>query len=280
MLKPHPAISDIDRASEALRHHLRNVPIVQVLDIEARASARDWGPKLIFRLRVNGQHHLLVCEYKANGQPRFARSATLELREYLARRAPEATPVLIAPYLSPAVRQLCEEKDVGYLDLEGNARIAFGGVFIERQAAARPAAERRELKSLFSPKSAQVLRAILREPGRAWRVAALSEVAGVSLGHVSNVRTGLLNREWARTSDDGLVLSQPDAVLDAWRDSYTAPPGKRLRFYTHLHGSAFENAARTVLRADGEPGRAVFASFSAGEVAFALWPHRHALLLR
>ena len=46
------------------------------------------------------------------------------------------------------------------------------------------------------------------------------------------LRTGLIDREWARASDDGLVLSQPDALLDAWRDSYTAPPGERLRFYT------------------------------------------------
>jgi hypothetical protein len=80
-------------------------------------------------------------------------------------------------------------------------------VFIERMVADKRAAEQRELKSLFRPKSAQVLRAMLREPGRAWRVTELSEISGVSLGHVSNVRTGLIDREWARASDDGLVLS-------------------------------------------------------------------------
>jgi hypothetical protein len=160
---------------------------------------------------------------------------------------------------------MCEEKCVGYLDLEGNARIAFGGVFIERMVADKPAAAQRELKSLFRPKSAQVLRAMLREPGRAWRVTELSEISGVSLGHVSNVRTGLIDREWARASDDGLVLSQPGALLDAWRDSYIAPPGERFRFYTPLHGSALEDAARGALRAEGGPGRAVFASFSAAQ---------------
>jgi len=36
-------------------------------------------------------------------------------------------------------------------------------------------------------------------------------------------------------------------------------------FYTTLHGSAFEEAARRVLRADGEAGLAVFASFSAAQ---------------
>lgn len=253
------------RAYEALRGLLEKIPILQVEGIEAEAVSGDWEPDLIARLLVDGRPHLLICEYKSNGQPRHARSAVLELRNYVAHRAPQATPIFIAPYISPAVRQLCEEKGVGFLDLEGNARIAFGGVFIERVVTDKPVVEQRELKSLFRPKSAHVLRVMLREPGRAWRVTELSEISGVSLGHVSNVRTGLIDREWARASDDGLVLSAPDALLDAWRDSYTAPAGERLRFYTPLHGSAFEDAARSALRADDAPGRAAFASFSAAQ---------------
>lgn len=253
------------RAYEALRGLLEKIPILQVEGIEAEGVSGDWKPDLIVRLLVDGRPHLLICEYKSNGQPRHARSAVLELRNYVAHRAPQATPIFIAPYISPAVRQLCEEKGVGFLDLEGNARIAFGGVFIERVVTDKPVVEQRELKSLFRPKSAQVLRAMLREPGRAWRVTELSELSGVSLGHVSNVRTGLIDREWARASDDGLVLSAPDALLDAWRDSYTAPPGQRLRFYTPLHGSALEDAARSAFRAADAPGRAAFASFSAAQ---------------
>ena len=253
------------RAGEALRRLLENIPILQIEGIEAEAVSGDWEPDLIARLLVDGRPHLLICEYKSNGQPRHARSAVLELRNYVAHRAPQATPVFIAPYISPAVRQLCEEKGVGFLDLEGNARIAFGGVFIERVVTDKPVVEQRELKSLFRPKSAHVLRVMLREPGRAWRVTELSEISGVSLGHISNVRTGLIDREWARASNDGLVLSAPDALLNAWRDSYTAPPGERLRFYTPLHGSTLEDAARSALRADDASGNAAFASFSAAQ---------------
>ncbi|WP_238594172.1 type IV toxin-antitoxin system AbiEi family antitoxin [Burkholderia pyrrocinia] len=253
------------RAGEALRGLLEKIPILQVEGIDTEAVSGDWEPDLIARLLVDGRQHILICECKSSGQPRYARSALLELQNYVVHRAPEATPVFIAPYISPAVRQLCEEKGVGYLDMQGNARIAFGGVFIERVVADKPASEQRELKSLFKPKSAQVLRVMLREPGRAWRVTELSDISGVSLGHVSNVRTGLIDREWARVSDGGLVLSEPDALLDAWRDSYTAPPGERLRFYTPLHGSAFEHAARSALRVEEGPGRAAFASFSAAQ---------------
>ena len=268
MLKHAPEMKAAEaRASEALRGLLEKVPILQVTGIDAGAEALsgDWRPDLIARLLVDGRPYLLICEYKSNGQPRHARSALLELRNYIAHRAPEATAVFIAPYISPAVRRMCEEQGIGYLDLQGNARIAFAGVFVERAVADKPVAELRELKSLFRPKSAQVLRAMLREPGRAWRVTELSDISGVSLGHVSNVRSGLIDREWARASDDGLVLSAPDALLDAWRDSYTAPAGERLRFYTPLHGSALEDAARSALRAYDAPGRAAFASFSAAQ---------------
>ncbi|GJG96762.1 hypothetical protein CBA19C6_19755 [Cupriavidus pauculus] len=176
-----------------------------------------------------------------------------------------ATPVFIAPYISPAVRQMCEEMEVGYLDLVGNARISFGGVFIDRTVSDKPAAEQRELKSLFKHKSAQVLRTMLRDVGHAWRVTELSDLSGVSVGHVSNVRTALIDREWARATEEGLVISDPDAMLDAWRDSYAAPSGERLRFYTTLHGSALEGAAREALGSARDAGRAAFASFSAAQ---------------
>ena len=91
----------------------------------------------------------------------------------------------------------------------------------------------------------------------------LNQSAGVSLGHVSNVRVSLLDREWAQVSEEGLFLSESDGLLDEWRDSYEPPVGKRLGFYTTMHGDALENAARRVLDADGAIGPAAFASFSA-----------------
>lgn len=165
--------------------------------------------------------------------------------------------------MSPAAQALCRKQEVGYLDLEGNARLAFGSVFIERQVASKPVAERRELRSLFKPKSAQVLRVMLRDPQRAWRVTELSKSANVSLGHVSNVRVGLLDREWARVSEKGLYLSEPDALLDEWRDAYEPPVGQRMSFYTTLHGSSFEEAARQAMSSDPETGLVALASFSA-----------------
>ena len=264
MLKEQESVKGLEeRAAGALRELLAEVPAIRLDDVEIEPGRPDRGIDILARLNAFDRPHMLVCEVKSNGQPRNVRSALLQLRNYVAHLQGDAVPVFIAPYLSPEAQALCKENNVAFLDLVGNARLAFDNVFIERRVSGRPPAERRELKSLFKPKSAQVLRVLLRNPKRPWRVTELAEIAKVSLGHVSNVRTGLLDREWAQVSDHGLFLSEPDALLNAWRDEYEAPEGKRLAFYTILHGSAFEEAARDVLGVSSGKGKAVFASFSA-----------------
>ena len=53
--------------------------------------------------------------------------------------------MLVSPYLSPDSRAICRDHDVAYLDLEGNARLVFDGVYIERSVPTRPKPETREL---------------------------------------------------------------------------------------------------------------------------------------
>src|SRR5713101_9704124 len=264
MLKVPESMKELkSRAADALGALIDQVPAIKLQDIKVEPSGPDHGVDILARVNVSDRPHVFVCEVKASGQPRHVRTALLQLRNYVAHFGSEATPIFIAPYLSPEAQALCRENAVGFLDLEGNARLVFDGVFIERIVSSKPSVERRELKSLFKPKSAQVLRVMLRDPNRAWRVTELAETADVSLGHVSNVRVGLLDREWAQVSNAGMFLSEPDALLDAWRDAYESPAGKRMGFYTTLHGSVFEETARRVLLSDRKIGQAAFASFSA-----------------
>jgi len=251
-----------ERAVGALKAILNEVPLIKLRGIEL---ASDGHVDILARLSVSGKRHTLACEVEMDGQPRHVRVALLQLRSYMAHVAGDATPVLIAPFLSSQSQALCREQGVSYLDLEGNARLVLNGIFIERSVASRPAVQRRELRSLFKPKSARVLRAMLRGPARNWRLAELAEAASVSLGHINNVKVGLLGREWGGVSDNGLFLSEPNMLLDAWRDAYESPAGQHVSFYTTLHGSAFDDAIRRVLGVGSEKGQAVLASFSAAQ---------------
>ena len=264
MMKMTYSVKELaERAVVALRELVGEVPTVRLESIEAEQRLADRKFDILARLNVYDHPHTLICEVKSTGQPRNVRPALLQLQNYAAHHGANAVPMLIAPYLSPEAQTLCKDNNVAFLDLVGNARIAFDNLFIERRVSDRPPADRRELRSLFKPKAAQILRVMLRDPKREWRVTELAEAACVSLGHVSNVRSGLLDREWAQVSDRGLFLSAPSALLNAWRSEYQAPEGNRHAFYTVLHGSAFEDAARDLLTASSAHGKAVFASFSA-----------------
>ncbi|MBO9356030.1 hypothetical protein GG851_18740 [Bordetella petrii] len=265
MLKTTDPVKIEQQAADALRRVLEEVPAIEHLEVRHVANEGDRSVDLLARIDTFGRRHTLVAEVKSSGQPRQIRPALLMLKDYVARQAESVTPVLIAPYLSADAQNLCREYEVAYLDLEGNARLAFGTFFISRHFAHKPVAERRELRSLFKPKSAQVLRQLLRQPTRPWKVTDLSEVAGVSLGHVSNVRTALLDREWAQVSSDGVFLSNPNALLSAWRRAYEPPPGRRQGFYTTLHGTELTDAIRALPHGSPEAGQVALASFSAAQ---------------
>jgi hypothetical protein len=262
MLKSPDSMKSLEAdAAGALQAVLSDVPAIHGVNVDIEPAGPDRGLDLIARFAVDGRPHMLVVEVKSTGQPRHVRAGLLQLRHYAEQLDAQATPVFVAPYLSEEARGLCREQGVGFLDLEGNCRIVFDGVFIERIVPTRPTIARRELKSLFKPKSAQVLRVLLRAPQRAWKVVDLAAAADVSLGHVSNVRTALLDREWAAVDHDGLRLTAPDALLDRWRDNYEPPAGERIAAYTPLHGEGLTKAIRAA--ADRPEGRVVLASFSA-----------------
>jgi hypothetical protein len=266
MLKMANSMKSMEkRAVEALKAILIEVPLIKLRGIAAEFRADDGHVDVLAHLTISGKRHTLACEVKIDGQPRHVRVALLRLRNYIAHVSGDVTPVIIAPFLSSQAQALCREQGVGFLDLEGNVRLVLNGAFIERSVASRPAVERRELRSLFKPKSASVLRTMLRDPARGWRLTELAEAADVSLGHINNVKVGLLGREWGAVSDNGLFLSEPHMLLDAWRDAYEPPAGQRLGFYTTLHGGAFDDTARRILGVGSQRGQAVLASFSAAQ---------------
>lgn len=251
------------QAVAALGAALGKVPAIVVGTIEPESSPPDAGNEIRADIHLSGRSYTLLCKVENNGQPRLVRMASLVLRDRIERGGIDAVPILIAPYLSPASRAICEEHGIGFLDLMGNARIAFDSVFIDRTVADKPPSERRALQSLLGPKATRVLFTMLRDPPRAWRVAELAETAGVSLGHASNLRKALIEREWAGEVVGGTALLDPDALLDAWRDGYRRPAGRRLGGYTHLHGRSLDAAVRDALGGEAAKCRAIFASFSA-----------------
>lgn len=221
----------------------------------------------------DGRRYALLMENKSNGAPRFARSAIYQLESCVAHLhrsehqdvTRQFIPMLVSPYLSPESRSICLDHNVAYLDLCGNAHLAFGNVYIERSVPGRPKSEARARRSLFTPRAGAILRILLRDPARAWRVTDLAEAANASLGHVSNVRKALLDREWVDKREDGLVLVQPDALLKSWRENYRHPSDHHISGYTVLHGDQLRDRLSGSLSPGPQSPRAICASSLAAQ---------------
>ncbi len=275
MVKPYEIENQVEitavDAVRALLEHVPNIQITKVRHEQLLAPGYQLDARIDFR--HDGIRYALLMEIKSNGAPRFARSAVYQLESYIAHLhrsehqdvTRQFIPMLVSSYLSPESRSICLDHDVAYLDLYGNAHFAFGNVYIERSVPDRPKSETRSLRSLFTPKAAAILRVLLRDPARAWRVTDLAETANASLGHVSNVRKALLDREWIAIRDDGLVLVQPDTLLKSWRENYRQPAGHHISGYTLLHGDQLRNTLSGKLNPGPQPPRAICASNSAAQ---------------
>lgn len=245
---------------DLMRELIALVPVLRLISFQgATVEAPDW----VGRVALAEQTWTILVEWKEVGQPRHVRAAINQLLQYL-RAAPNPSyGVIVAPFLSPQSAELCSEAGLGYADFAGNARIAFGSVYIERRAAENPFLVRREQRSLFTRKAGRVLRTLLTPPLRAWRVAELKEATGVSLGQVSNVRRLLLDRDLAISDAGGLRLTRPLSLARDLSDAYKPP--KRKTYHTVLHGQPLEHAIRKTLEECGHGAHAVLASFSAAE---------------
>ena len=257
-------------AVDAVRDLLGHVPNLEIGSVE-----RDYLIDFRIAFSRDRVNYALIIEVKANGAPSVVRYAVYQLRNYVAhvdqsnyayagqRLIP--IPMLVSRYLSPRSREICTDHNVAYLDLFGNAHLAFDSVYIDRAVADKPKSESRALRSIFNPKAAAILRVMLREPDRAWRVTDLAEKANASLGHVSNVRKALLEREWIEKQADGVVLIQPDALLKTWRENYRRPAGHRITGYTHLHGKQLDERLSRALNPYPQRPRAIYSLHSAAQ---------------
>ena len=132
-MKMHDAKYQLEiRAAAALKSALGEVSAIKVHEIRHEPSQLGGDSNLMVYVDLFGRRHLLTCEIHSDGEPQQLRS-TLEGLRAGASHSDDALPIIIAPYLSPEAQALCKENKTGFVDLEGNARLALGEVFIVKR---------------------------------------------------------------------------------------------------------------------------------------------------
>lgn len=207
-----------NQVQEELLRLLDSIPILKDVDvfsssninydIEAKATT-DSGDRIIF-----------LCEVKTSGEPSNIRNAIKQLLEYsmILKNMNQIDPyfMVAAPYISQQSSKICEEHNVGYIDLSGNCLIMYKGLYIRVEGKPNKYKEKRKSRSIFerkAVKSSIILRTILMDNHKQWRVQDLAEATSSSLGQVSNVKKFLEDKEYIINGENGFYVSKPKDLL-------------------------------------------------------------------
>lgn len=170
--------------------------------------------------------------------------------------------VLVAPHLSEAALDFCEQLGVSCFDLSGNYLFKRGALYL-RRAGVSPVTEALERRRPFARRSASIIRHLLCDTRRAWTVRALAEASGAAPAQVSRALKPLAEQEWVRVKVGvgGVDLLDPGAILSAWQRQYQPPAQGTLHFLTLSSHAQIETALAVACDALSLPY--AFTAFSA-----------------
>jgi len=230
-----------DSAKAALLSCLSKIPFLEEFEIQQNSDeTTDQSFDLTAKIRFSDRVVRLIAEVKSSGQPRLARETVNQMLRYKVK-VPDAYFVLIAPYISPKAAEICESEGIGYIDLSGNCLLSFDKVFIQKTDYPNLFKEKRELKSLYAPKAERILRVLLCNPGKKWKIKELAVESGVSLGQASNVKRILFDRELISGKRGQFSLTDPLTLLGEWAENYDYRKNVVQEFYSLKSVTDIEN---------------------------------------
>ncbi len=237
--------TEFENFKDALVSVLNGIPFVDIRSFQNEFRIDELTVDAVVTILVQNQPKRLLLEYKSNGEIRYVRNAILSLERYI-QDFPNGYGVLVAPYISQESANLLAHHNIGFVDLAGNCKLVFDGVFIERSGYKNLTRRRSRLRTLYSPKASRILRILLVNPRRSWRLEELAGEAVVSIGLVSNVKRALQDREWITHERSSLMLTQPERLLGEWSENYSNEKNETTGYYANGTLSEIELRLTTV----------------------------------
>ncbi len=185
------------------------------------------------RVVVKAGHLLFHVEWRSSGDTAHVANALNRLQAGSARASKRAIPLVVVPFMGEVGKELCEKAGVAWLDLSGNAHIVAPSIRVHVEGRPNRFKRRGRPPNVFAPKSGRIARWLLVHPGQSLSQRELARATGLDEGLTSRVVKRLEQEELVSRDDRGAVhASKPDALLDAFRESYEF--GKHEVFRGHI----------------------------------------------
>ena len=160
-----------------------------------------------------------VVECKLSGTAAAVGMAVRAVKEFAGRR--KNVPLVAVPFMGDVGKRLCEEAEVCWLDLSGNAHLVAPGLRVNIEGKPNQFKRLGRPRSLFAPKSARIARWLLIEPERAFTQRELAKLSGLDEGFTSRIVRQLEDQRLvARDANGAVKVANFGALLDAWREAY------------------------------------------------------------
>ena len=164
--------------------------------------------------------HSFVMEWKRSGSLGHVATAIRQLETVKQSFPREAIPLLAVPYMGKAAQECCEQVDLPWLDLSGNARIIIPGIFYQNLGNPNRFRRSGRPESAFGPKGSRIARQLLMKPTKTVKQRALASSTGLNEGHVSRVVGKLLEAGLVDRGESGIRVDDLGMLIDAWREEY------------------------------------------------------------
>jgi len=134
------------QAIEALKSVLTHVSGVKLTKINVVSPLAEDTADIIAHVEIYGRSHTFACMVVPDAEPHVVRDSVLLFCDRAVRASDRATPVLIAQRFTAELQTLSREIRAGLVDLQGNARIECGELFIACQNTNRILAHQRPVR--------------------------------------------------------------------------------------------------------------------------------------
>ncbi len=137
------------------------------------------------------------------------------LRTLFPPTAPAPSLMIAAPYISESTQNACKAQGLGYIDLNGNFYVSSNGIHFDIFKPSKQFKPEQGLKGVYSGKSRRVLRALLCQPGKRFRLEGIAKEADTSVAQVSYIMRRLEEDRFVERDRSGTVLMKPGKLLKA-----------------------------------------------------------------